>query len=230
MKVLNKLTIKSLKLNKKRTIVTIIGIMLSTALICGVAGLVSSFQKTLINWTIREYGDFHTTFYDVPKDKTKYITENEKVDKYFYTDEIGWAKLEGSKNESKPYLHVLEYDKTALENYGVNLLEGRLPTNSNEILISEHILTNARVNLKVGDTITIDIGKRVLQDGTVLNEENPYLTDMEEDGIILEGSIVDTESKTYTIVGVMERPSKEGYSSPGYTVITYMEDEGRRYC
>ena len=66
MKVLNKLTIKSLKLNKKRTIVTIIGIMLSTALICGVAGLVSSFQKTLINWTIREYGDFHTTFYDVP--------------------------------------------------------------------------------------------------------------------------------------------------------------------
>ena len=226
MKVLNKLTIKSLKLNKKRTIVTIIGIMLSTALICGVAGLVSSFQKTLINWTIREYGDFHTTFYDVPKDKTKYITENEKVEKYFYTDEIGWAKLEGSKNESKPYLHVLEYDKTALENYGVYLLEGRLPTNSNEILISEHILTNARVNLKVGDTITIDIGKRVLQDGTVLNEENPYLTDMEEDGIILEESIVNTESKTYTIVGVIERPSKEEYSSPGYTVITYMEDEG----
>ena len=226
MKVLNKLTIKSLKLNKKRTIVTIIGIMLSTALICGVAGLVSSFQKTLINWTILEYGDFHTTFYDVPNDKTKYITENEKVEKYFYTDEIGWAKLEGSKNESKPYLHVLEYDKTALENYGVYLLEGRLPTNSNEILISEHILTNARVNLKVGDTITIDIGKRVLQDGTVLNEENPYLTDMEEDGIILEESIVDTESKTYTIVGVMERPNKEEYSSPGYTVITYMEDEG----
>ena len=114
---------------------------------------------------------FHTTFYDVPNDKTKYITENEKVDKYFYTDEIGWAKLEGSKNESKPYLHVLEYDKTALENYGVNLLEGRLPTNSNEILISEHILTNARVNLKVGDTITIDIGKRVLQDEPFLNEE-----------------------------------------------------------
>ena len=226
MKVLNKLTIKSLKLNKKRTIVTIIGIMLSTALICGVAGLVSSFQKTLINWTIREYGDFHTTFYDVPKDKTKYITENEKVEKYFYTDEIGWAKLEGSKNESKPYLHVLEYDKTALENYGVYLLEGRLPTNSNEILISEHILTNARVNLKVGDMITIDIGKRVLQDGTVLNEENPYLTDMEEDGIILEESIVNTESKTYTIVGVIERPSKEEYSSPGYTVITYMEDIG----
>ena len=49
MNILNKFTVKSLKLNKKRTIVTIIGIILSTALICGVAGLVSSFQNSLIN-------------------------------------------------------------------------------------------------------------------------------------------------------------------------------------
>lgn len=39
MNVLNNLTIKNLKLNKKRTIVTIIGIMLSVALICAVAGI-----------------------------------------------------------------------------------------------------------------------------------------------------------------------------------------------
>ena len=48
MNILNKLTIKNLKLNKKRTIVTIIGIMLSTALICAVAGMVSSFMATLV--------------------------------------------------------------------------------------------------------------------------------------------------------------------------------------
>ena len=39
MNVLNKLTKKNLLLNKKRTVVTIIGIMLSTALVCAVAGL-----------------------------------------------------------------------------------------------------------------------------------------------------------------------------------------------
>ena len=43
MKVLNELSVKDLKLNKKRSIVIIIGIILSTALICGVAGLVTSF-------------------------------------------------------------------------------------------------------------------------------------------------------------------------------------------
>ena len=49
MNILNKLTKKNLLLNKKRTIVTIIGIMLSTALVCAVAGLVTSAQQTFIN-------------------------------------------------------------------------------------------------------------------------------------------------------------------------------------
>ena len=49
MKVLNDLSIQDLKLNKKRSIVIIIGIILSTALICGVAGLVTSFQKTMVD-------------------------------------------------------------------------------------------------------------------------------------------------------------------------------------
>ena len=78
MKVLNKFTIKNLKLNKKRTIVTIIGIMLSTALICGVAGLVCSFQKTLINGEKKFDGNYHTTFYNVENGKVKYIENNEK--------------------------------------------------------------------------------------------------------------------------------------------------------
>ena len=155
MNILNKFTIKSLKLNKKRTIVTIIGIILSTALICGVAGLVSSFQNSLINWAKHKEGNYHTTFKNVSKDKAKYITENQKVEEYFLTSEVGWAKLEGCKNEDKPYVHIWAYDETALENYGVNLIEGRLPQNENEILISEHIITNARVNLKVGDTIIV---------------------------------------------------------------------------
>jgi ABC-type antimicrobial peptide transport system permease subunit len=48
MKVLNELSVKDLKLNKKRSIVIIIGIILSTALICAVAGLITSFQQTFI--------------------------------------------------------------------------------------------------------------------------------------------------------------------------------------
>ena len=219
MNILNRFTIKSLKLNKKRTIVTIIGIMLSTALICGVAGLVSSFQGSIINWTKEKEGNYHTTFFGVEKDKIKYITENQKVEDYFLTSEVGWADLEGSKNEYKPYVHILAYDQKALENYGIKLEEGRFPQNSNEIVMSDHILTNARVNWKIGDKITLKVGKRETTDGYELNANNPY---DEEQAEIL----TNLEEKTYTIVGKIERPNIENYSSPGYTVLTYLDSVG----
>ena len=102
MNILKKFTIRNLRLNRKRTIVTIIGIMLSTSLICGVMGLVSSFQQTLINEVKESVGTYHTRFFDVPSDELKYIEDNVKVESYFLTHRIGFAKLEGSKNKYKP--------------------------------------------------------------------------------------------------------------------------------
>ena len=216
MNILNKFTIKSLKLNKKRTIVTIIGIMLSTALICGVAGLVSSFQNSLIDWARTNDGNYHVTFKNVASDKAQYVTENQKVKDYFISSSLGWANLEGSKATNKPYLHILAYDKKALENYGVVLTDGRLPQNSNEIIITESVLTGARVFLKIGDTITLNIGTRKSNDDYYLNDDALYTEDDE--------SIVDTKEKTYTIVGFMETLDVETLYSPGYSALTYMDE------
>ena len=216
MNILNKFTIKSLKLNKKRTIVTIIGIMLSTALICGVAGLVSSFQNSLIDWARTNDGNYHVTFKNVASDKAQYVTENQKVKDYFISSSLGWANLEGSKTTNKPYLHVLAYDKKALENYGVVLTDGRLPQNSNEIIITESVLTGARVSLKIGDTITLNIGTRKSNDDYYLNDDALYTEDDE--------SIVYTKEKTYTIVGFMETLDVENLYSPGYSALTYMDE------
>ena len=216
MNILNKFTIKSLKLNKKRTIVTIIGIMLSTALICGVAGLVSSFQNSLIDWARTNDGNYHVTFKNVSSDKAQYVTENQKVKDYFISSSLGWANLEESKATNKPYLHVLAYDKKALENYGVVLTDGRLPQNLNEIIITESVLTGARVFLKIGDTITLNIGTRKSNDDYYLNDDALY-TEGDE-------SIVDTKEKTYTIVGFMETLDVENLYSPGYSALTYMDE------
>ena len=237
MSILNKFTVKNLKLNKKRTIVTIIGIMLSTALICGVAGLVSSFRASLINWIKVQDGNYHVAFHDIPAEKLKYVSENQKVKDYYLVGDVGWANLEDSTNDYKPYVHILEYNNKALKNLGVNLTEGRLPENSNEIVISEHIITNGRVILKVGDEITLDVGKRVSSDGEELNENNPLLngntlivyddeTDLEEkktEKVEETEYIENTTKKTYKIVGIMQRLSREDFSSPGYTVITHMD-------
>ena len=236
MNILKKFTIKNLKLNKKRTIVTIIGVMLSTALICAVAGMVTSTQKTLVNATIKTDGNYHVSFIDVPKDQIKYVKENKNVDSYFVSNNLGYAKLEESKNEYKPYIYIIQYDKKGLDEGGFTITEGRMPENSNEIVISEHMLTNGRVDLKLGDTITLDIGTRTLIDGTKLTQKNPYVNienEYEDESEVqtkslgtsenLTEQIINTTKTEYKIVGIMERPSYslESYDSPGYTAITY---------
>ena len=174
MKILNKLTIKSLKLNKKRTLVTIIGIILSTALITVVAGMVTSGQSTLKQYSIDTYGDFHAEFEEVPTSELSYIEKNRNVEEYFLSSNLGYAYLNGSTNPDKPYVNIVAYDSAGLEKMPFNLVEGRLPQNTNEIIISQSIINNGEVDLEVGQTINFDVSKRVL-DGKELNQDDTMI-------------------------------------------------------
>ena len=77
MKLLNKLTWKHLKLNKKRTLVTIVGIILATALLSAVAAMVTSYQNSLIEYQKTVKGNFHYSFDKVPVDEIGKL-ENEE--------------------------------------------------------------------------------------------------------------------------------------------------------
>ena len=114
MNLLNSLTIKNLKLNKKRTFVTIIGIMLSVALVTAVATMYSSCIKSLINFETYQKGNFHVAFFDVPINEVETIKNNRGVDEVYLSNDIGYAKLEESKNEYKPYVYVKGFSKEAI--------------------------------------------------------------------------------------------------------------------
>lgn len=219
MNLLNKLTIKNLKLNKKRTVVTIIGILLSVALITAVASIYLSGIHSLIVFEIQQKGDFHAAYYDVPEKDISVFENHRGIEQISITQNIGYAKID-SKNEDKPYVFLKAFTQNALENLSVKLVEGRLPQAENEIVIPTHLKTNGRVTLSVGETITLDVGKRVDAQGKELGQNDSYHS---EDGT---ESIQDTIRKTYKIVGVIERPATnvEPYSAPGYTFLTYMDD------
>ncbi len=227
MNLLNKLTIKNLKLNKKRTIVTIIGIVLSVALITAVASMYSSGVESLIQYETAQKGNFHVAYYDVPVEDLDIFKNNREIENFHLTQNIGYAKID-SKNDYKPYAFVKAFSKSSLENLSIRLVQGRLPENSNEIIIPTHLKTNGRLVLNVGDTITLDLGKRVSKDGTELTQLNPFEVDEEEKASPKSAeNIVNTTSKTYKIVGIIERPATniESYSAPGYTMITSMNEK-----
>ena len=239
MNLLNKLTKMNLKLNKKRTIVTIIGIILSVALITAVATMYSSGINSLIKFEKYQYGDFHISYYDVPSSDIYKFKSNQKIEKIYLTQNIGYAIIE-SKNENKPYAYIKAFTKDSLENLSVKLIDGRLPENGNEIVIPTHLKTNGRVTIDIGDSITLDIGKRI-SEGYELNQFNPYNPeDYHEElfdpstGELLEvingtksiEEIIETQTKTYKVVGIIERPAYniEPYTAPGYTFITYIDE------
>ena len=238
MNVLNKLTKKNLLLNKKRTIVTIIGIMLSTALVCAVAGLVTSAQQTFVNLIKNTDGDYHISFSNVPQEQQKYITQNNAVDSYYTTKELGYSRFESIQNEDKPYIYVVSMNENAFEKGAYKLIEGRMAQNENEIVIPQHLIDNGRVKINVGDKITLNVGTRKLMDGSKLNQKNPYLASSSKEYIYqetgkagdnedYEEQIVDGQTKEYTVVGIMKRPNTgvEPYTAPGYTAVTYSNDD-----
>ena len=227
MKILNKLTIKSLKLNKKRTLVTIIGIILSTALITVVAGMVTSSQATLKEYFRNTNGDYEVEFKNVPQEDLSYIEENRNIDNYFLTSSIGYARIKESTNEYKPYFYILGIDSSAKDKLPITLTEGRFPIKNSEIVISKNIydymlsegdnleLTEPENPLEIGDTLKLDVSKRLL-DGKELDQDDIYTEDEYLESMY---------TKEYTIVGIIERLNfeLEPYSAPGFTAITYLD-------
>lgn len=216
MKVLNKLILRNFFLNKKRTVVTIIGIILATVLITSVANMAESFRGSMIAYEKENSGDYHYAFYGVAQENRKYFENNRNIEGLGYTAPIGFAMLEESRNPDKPYLYIRAMNEAGMRAAGVNLIEGRLPENDRELVIASHIRTNGGVAYNIGDQVCLEIGDRVCDDGSTLGQSNPYTYEEE--------SFCVRQTAEYTVVGIMERPGLEITDAPGYTVLTYLSD------
>lgn len=213
MNILKNIAYKNLQLNKKRNIVTIIGIILSVALITALSSLVVSFKESIINLEKHINGDFHYSFDGVQSNDLSIFENNRSIENFYKVGTLGYAKI-NTENEYKPYAYVMTIDKNDFDSVGIELTDGELPKNNNEIIIPRHLRNNGKVDLKVGDTITLEVGSR-MSEGYALGQNNPYEETNNE-------TIENTVSVTYKVVGIFERPSTslEPFSSPGYTFIT----------
>lgn len=224
MNIFHKIALQSLKQNKSRTFVTIIGVALSSALITAIVTFAVSLQNYVVNGAVRRYGDWQIAFTSVPASFVQEQTEDKMVDSVVAFENIGYAVLEGGINEYKPYLFIAGMDGACLEALPVNLLSGRLPENGKEVIVPAHVAANGGVKFSLGDTVALAVGQRRsrenMQGEEILNQHDPYRT--EESG---GEELVSATEKTYTVVGIYQRPSFEERSAPGYTLITAAEGD-----
>ena len=183
MEAVNKLVKKNLSLNKQRTIVSIIGIILSCSLITALFGLVVSFQESLIDASLKSFGNRHVTFEKVEKENIEEIKNHKNVKSYFLSN----TKV--SRN-GRDLTGVVGLDTIAMNNLKNHIVEGNIPTKENEIVLG---ISYADYNdIKVGDEISVTTGDRY-SDGYLLNENNPYI-----EGEVFKNTI----TKKYKVVGL----------------------------
>lgn len=225
MNVMRNFTLKSLKRNKKRTVVTIIGVIISTAMLTAVSVFFSSFVSLIQRDTIASEGNWHAEIENVSAENVRIITDDANVDQSLLSRDLGFAALNGSVNESKPYLFVRQYSEAGFDQMSVKLLDGHLPQNSGEVVISETIENSAGLSYHIGDTLNLALCDRVTETG----EEIPgngivnYIYDENGNERSLDDKLVPKTQAAFTIVGIMARPSFEKSWSAGCGVLGYLD-------
>ena len=170
------LTGKYLKVNKKRSILTIIGIVLSVALISTIGLFFNGIQEAEIESAKNQYGSFHLIFTKVDENLASKIMSNPKVSKSgFYT--MGeHVKIGGKLTVNE----IIATDK-ALELFPYKTKEGRLPQNEDEAAVEKWVLGYIDKDAKVGSEIKFNNKKYIL---TGILEDNVQ-SQIDNSGVLL---------------------------------------------
>lgn len=140
MNILKQLMFKHMVMNKKRTIVMIVGIVLSISLIIMILSLTVSFKSSIIDYLERTKGNYHYMFRNVPSGDINKFDRNVAIDSYFITRERNIG------------IKILEIDKQGLNNLPIVISEGRMISDYSEILISKY-LRDSNSGYQIGNII-----------------------------------------------------------------------------
>ncbi len=224
MNILNQFTCRTLAKNKIRTLVTIIGIALSVAMFTAVTSIIVSVQQYILNTEMETNGAWEGKVLSTTEENAKSIIKDKKIKGYTVIDYLGYAKLEKTTEDGKPYLTVEGIDSNYTKYSPITILEGRMPKNAQELVIPKHLDYNGGIKYQVGDTISLKLGTRmtkVKNKEEALTEQNPY---QEKEYLKI------NRTQTYTIVGICERPASEEDFASGYTAFTCSDGKSISGC
>lgn len=226
MNIIRKLTQRFLRLNRTRTLVTIIGVIISTAMITAVPTLMMSFLQANQKLMIKQYGNWHVRYNNLDLTSVDALAKDDNTAWVSLFRLDGFSKLEESRASMKPYLVLMSMDKNCIGTYGLTLEEGRFPNSENEAVISIEALRMGGFDVSIGDKLSLEVGKRFSigteeQESIELGLDDNYNVPWEDQPVTEELRTESTEE--VTIVGFIKPPSQENYFMPGFSMIRYLD-------
>lgn len=221
MGVMSKITIRQMLLNKRRTTITIIGVIIAVAMFTAVSTLLGSFMDFGQQAAIANRGNYHVCYYDLSSEDLNTIQADDNVKSSYAIHDEGLAQLPDGYG-SKKFLWIKAISANTMEDSGVHLVEGRLPQNDQELVLSESIKQRNPDGYTIGQTVTFDLGERKIKNPPegVTPELDGSITYMGEDE-----TFKVLEQKTYTIVGFATMASQEQSYMPSLTAVTALNTD-----
>lgn len=212
MKFLNQLTLSNLKNNKGRTLMTIFAVILSVALFYTIITMGMIFKDFVIDVVKHDEGNYHV----VVKDPQKYeniIENNIDIKSHYKLNTLGFHERDIDQEYDK-YIKVNSGDKNFFESKDIEILEGKYPENSSEIVLDQFLYKS--YGSKIGEDITLDLDRnKNLEKEYNENEnvdENLTIKKNEDEKNIL--------TKTYKVVGVVRISNSRLYNY-GTSLISF---------
>lgn len=240
-KIIFQVTQKYMKRNRRRTAITFVGIlfmvMLMTCVFVGKDTVVTYLQ----NIAALDKGHWHMMVYDLDQENAAKVSAVKGIDQIGYSARLGFTDFPPSANEQRPYLEVKAYSPETFAQLNIQPVEGRLPENDREIVISNTAVKDGAA-LQIGDTVEANYFDRsitgidpelsetvfpfyslsVSYDETLELPVNfPYYP--ENDSFRIDKNDKGTGG-TYTVVGIIESPYFENGASAGYPALTQLSD------
>ena len=220
MNILRKLTIKDLKLNKKRTIGTIIGIVLSCALIVVVLGMAVTAVNSILQAQINNNGYYHLRVNNINEEDINYFKNSESIKDVIVVNNVGSTYYDKENNYTGL---IYSMDKESFDDLSYHIIDGKFPKNEKELLINRTF--QYYYDLNVGDYFEMEVGEINKDENGKIN--NSSIIKYKISGIIDRyGDLIttNTKSSSYNVYLILKNPNDYKSNIPKLLGVTSLKD------
>ena len=213
MNIVNKLTLRHLKENKGRTLVTTFGIIVSVAMITAVFVAMASFLQLFADVSVVSEGNYAAQLSDVKLSSLDELYKDERIKAVGLCDEnYKQFKIDNGKSDRLATGSIGACDDGYFKMFIQADYDGTLPKTSDEIAVQSDFIEKNELDWQIGDIVSIPCGIRIMRDKD---------GEFDVKGAYSKGEkFVQQEDKQYRITAILHQnnPTSE------FALLTYSDD------
>lgn len=165
MNIVNKLTLRHLKENKGRTLVTTFGIIVSVAMITAVFVAMASFLQLFADVSVVSDGNYAAQLSDVKLSSLDELYKDERIETVGLCDEnYKQFKIDNGKSDRLATGSIGACDDGYFKMFIQADYDGTLPKTSDEIAVQSDFIEKNELDWQIGDIVSIPCGTRIMRD------------------------------------------------------------------